>query len=72
MSLNCFIESSVYVGTARQLLPADTPHWPEAGLMLGQRHRRWPNIKSALVEWLSFAGIASPGNKLRVHMGPGN
>ena len=30
-------------------------HWAGAGLMLVQRLRRWPNIKSASVEWLIFA-----------------
>ena len=31
--------------------PADTRRWPDAGLMLGQRRRRWPNIKPALGQW---------------------
>ena len=26
-----------------------TEHWTNAGLMLGQRPRRWPNIEPALV-----------------------
>ena len=30
---------------------------PNAGLMLGQRRRRWPGIKPALGEHLVFAGI---------------
>ena len=29
---------------------------PNAGLMLGQRRRRWPNIIPALVDGLVFAG----------------
>ena len=29
-------------------MPANTRRSPNAGLMLGQRHRRWPNIKPAL------------------------
>ena len=28
---------------------------PNAGLMLAQRFRRWPNISPALVEWLGLA-----------------
>ena len=36
--------------------PANKRHRTNAGLMLGQRRRRWPNIKTALVQYLVFAG----------------
>ena len=36
--------------------PANTRHSANADLMLGQRRRRWPNIKSALAECLVIAG----------------
>ena len=29
-------------------------HWPNTGLMLGQRRRRWPNLKPALGQCLVF------------------
>ena len=32
-------------------------HWTNAGLMLGQRRRRWPNIKTTLFQRLVFAGL---------------
>ena len=35
--------------------PANTRRWPNADLMLGQRRRRWTNIKSALGHRLVFA-----------------
>ena len=38
-------------GSARQTL-----HWTNAGLMLGQRLRRWPNIKPTLVQCIVFIG----------------
>ena len=37
-------------------LPSNTKHWPNAGLMLDQRLRRWPNIKPALGQCFVFAG----------------
>ena len=37
--------------------PANTRHWRNADLMLGQRRRRWTNIKSTLCQCLMFAGI---------------
>ena len=36
-------------------IPANTSCCTNAGLMLGHRLRRWPNIKSALVQRLLFA-----------------
>ena len=35
-------------------------HWPGADLMLGQRRRRWSNIKSPPGQWVVLAGDA-PG-----------
>ena len=36
--------------------PANTRRWPNAGLMLSHRLRRWANIRSALGQCLVFAG----------------
>ena len=33
--------------------------WTDAGLMLGQRRRRWPSIKPTLFQHLAFTGAAS-------------
>ena len=33
-----------------------TSHWPNAGSMLAHRLRRWPNIDTAMGEWLAFSG----------------
>ena len=38
------------------LFPLNTRCWPSAGLMLGQRLRRWPNINPALSQRLGFTG----------------
>ena len=35
---------------------AGTIRWPNVGLMLVQRHRRWADIKPSLVQRLVFAG----------------
>ena len=37
---------------------SDPGKWRNAGLMVGQRLRRWPTIKSTLRQCLVFAGIA--------------
>ena len=39
-------------------IPANTKRWPYVGLMLGQRRRRWANIKPTLGQPLVFAGMA--------------
>ena len=44
--------------TSSRRTPASTRHWTNAGLMLGQRHRRWANSSPALVQCLVFAGTA--------------
>ena len=40
-------------------IPADRSRWPNAGLMLGQRRRRWASISPALGRRLVFAGYNS-------------
>ena len=42
-------------GNVRQGLPANTTHSLNAGAMLCQRRRRWPNNVTALGERLLFA-----------------
>ena len=37
--------------------------WPSAGLMLGQRRRRWPTIKPALDERLVLGCVCSYGGE---------
>ena len=32
-------------------------HWPNVGVMLVHRLRRWPSFKTTLVQLLVFAGI---------------
>ena len=36
--------------------PENTRRWPNAGLMLAQRRRRWANISPTLGQRLVFAG----------------
>ena len=38
------------------LYPENTIHSANVGLMLGQRRRRWANIKPTLAQWIVFAG----------------
>ena len=38
-------------------VPANTKYWPNAGLMLVHRLRRWPNIKPPLGECPVFGGV---------------
>ena len=40
-----------------ECVPANTRRWTNAGLLLGQRLRRWPNINPTLVQRLVFAGF---------------
>ena len=42
---------------------ANITRLPNVDLMLGQRRRRWPSIKSTLEEFLVFAGNASSTSK---------
>ena len=39
------------------IYPANTIHWPNAGLMLGRRRRRWANINPALGQCIVFVGL---------------
>ena len=59
---HCYqLELSVKTVSAfRHTSPASTKHWIDVGLMLGQRRRRWPNIKPTLFQCLVFAGSLSP------------
>ena len=38
-------------------IPGNTKRWPNVGLMMGQRRRRWTNIKPILGQCLVSAGI---------------
>ena len=40
--------------------PANTRHWPNVGLMLGQRRRRWNNISPTLSQHLVFVWKICP------------
>ena len=39
--------------------PETTRRWTNVGLMVGQRHRQWANIKTTMVQRLVFAGKLS-------------
>ena len=49
--------------------PANTIHWPDAGSMLGQRRRRWPNIKPASGRCIVLTGQALPFSFANQHDG---
>ena len=46
-----------YKKQRRRLLPANKGHSPNVVSMLGQRRRRWPDIKTTLSECPVFAGL---------------
>ena len=48
------ISVRAYEGRRRVGSPAHTTHRTNAGLMLGQRRRRWPNIKPTFVQCVVF------------------
>ena len=54
--LVCLLQSGVglYHFICITVCPVNTRCWTNGGLMLGQRRRRWPNIKPALVQRLVF------------------
>ena len=54
---NAMVDISNLIGVD----PVNTISWPDAGLMLGQRQRRWANIKRALGQHLVFAGLSVGG-----------
>ena len=39
-------------------LPVSLRHWPDVGIMLGRRRRRWPNIIPALGQRLMLTGYS--------------
>ena len=45
-----------HTGACRTYVTDDTRHQTNVDLMLAHRLRRWPNIKSTLVEHFVFAG----------------
>ena len=52
-----YSKSAIWADTDIRLIPANTTHWSNVGLMLGQRRRRWANIKPTLFQSVVFAGI---------------
>ena len=40
-------------------LPTNAIYYPNAGLMLGQRLRRWPNINTALGQCIVFNSLVT-------------
>ena len=54
-------------GNVRRGLPANTTHSPNAGTMLCQRCRRWPNNVPALGERLLFATSLAGKAQYRVY-----
>ena len=46
----------IYVAFFQSNYPASTRHWDSVGLMLGQRRRRWANIKPTLSQCIVLAG----------------
>ena len=62
-------KSVTWMGNIRYI-PGNTRHWTNVGLMLGQRRRRWANIKLTLVQCLALMGyrprhqrVAASGHK---------
>ena len=53
------LSSAVRIGDdlVAAVIPANTRRWTNAGLMLGQRRRRWANINPAMVQRLGIAFI---------------
>ena len=57
MLISCCSAMQSQPNTLAHHIPANTRHWTNVCLMLGQRRRRWANIKPTLVQRLVFAGI---------------
>ena len=53
-----FIIGTWWLFIVRALNPANTTHWNNVGSMLGQRHRRWPNIKLTLFQCVVSAELS--------------
>ena len=49
-----------------RLYPTNTRRWPNGGLMLGQRRRRWANISPTLGQRFVFAGIIAPCKQIKI------
>ena len=47
-------DTEFYNSSFNRTIPWLDRRWPYVGLMLGQRHRRWPNIKPTI--WLVYVG----------------
>ena len=58
-----------YISATWSCVTASTRRKNNVGLMLGQRHRRWPNIKPALDQTTLFAGVPNRG-KMRTPLTP--
>ena len=50
--------------------PANTRHWTNVELMLGQRRRRWANIRPTLDQCLGFAALSSAALDFTVKLRP--
>ena len=57
----------LFSGALRYGFPAYTRRWPNVGLLLGQRRRRWANSKPTLGQRLMFAGLHVTEKNQRVH-----
>ena len=55
-----YVLSGIYYSVlVRNQQTQQTRRWPNAGPMMAHRLRRWPTIKSELVQRLVFAGLRS-------------
>ena len=59
--ISALVKQGPYRGVYRisGCITENTRRWPNAGLILGQRRRRWLSIKSALGQCLVFVGYRS-------------
>ena len=49
------ITQPVYSSENGTITPVNTRHYTNVDLMLGQRRRRWPNIRPTLVQSVGFS-----------------
>ena len=54
-SVHCHVRLSSSSIVQSQAAPANTRRWPNAGLMLAHRLRRWANISPVLSDCVVFA-----------------
>ena len=59
----------VNLAMVQSRIPTNTIRWPNAGLMLAQRRRRWANISPALGQRVVFAGIGLRYSKIITTLG---